>query len=390
MNLKSRNSNFKPTLSLKQIIETQIFFDQGAKSQKSDEDLLYLSKKWNAFLTIIIVIFGLIGHSITINIYRHTRNRKNSSTVYLLCLAIADSIFLIIHFFEDTVRTYQSIYSDLSFISMINITDKYTIACRLINYIRYVLRFVSAYIIVAFTLKRLLMVYVSTNSNSKSYAWLTVSVIFLIGLFINLWVPFLFEIQTDENKNLYCDIDKKLKTEYFHITVVYICLIMFIPIVTIFLSNSLIIFKALKANSIQNLSIQQTILVSKNELNTKSFLTFNSSLTDDTNNRARSSSILAIKSYIENKNRNVNTVAKILLWISFSYAVLNLPYFVTWSLFFYEVAFQKMTDMVRKNNLFAAVQISELFFILNYSVQFYINYFTSLTFRRQIFLNNYS
>ena len=49
-----------------------------------------------------------------------------------------------------------------------------------------------------------------------------------------------------------------------------------------------------------------------------------------------------------------------------------------------------MTDMVRKDNLFAAVQISELFFILNYSVQFYINYFTSLTFRRQIFLNNYS
>lgn len=390
MNLKTRNSNLKPTLSLKQMIEAQIFFDQGSKSLEPNEDLLYLSKKWNAFLTIIIVIFGLIGHSITINIYRHTRNRKNSSTVYLLCLAIADSIFLIIHFFEDTVRTYQSIYSDLSFISMINITDKYTIACRLINYIRYVLRFVSAYIIVAFTLKRLLMVYVLTNSNSKSYAWLTVSVIFLIGLFINLWVPFLFEIQTDENKNLYCDIDKKLKTEYFHITVVYICLIMFIPIVTIFLSNSLIIFKAFKANSIQNLNIQQTILVSKNELNTKSFLTFNSSLTDDTNNRARSSSIVAIKSFIEDKSRNVNTVAKILLWISFSYAVLNLPYFVTWSLFFYEVAFQKMTDMVRKDNLFAAVQISELFFILNYSVQFYINYFTSLTFRRQIFLNNYS
>ena len=70
-------------------------------------------------------------------------------------------------------------------------------------------------------------------------------------------------------------------------------------------------------------------------------------------------------------------ITKSLLIISLSYAILSLPYLVAWFLYFIEVAFKHSSldenDLIRKNYLFAFLQISEVGFILNYSIHFYIN-----------------
>lgn len=117
-------------------------------------DLLETTRKINIHFIFVIIIFGIIGHILTIFVYGKKRFRTNSSTVYILCLSINDCFFLIVHFFEDTIRTYIDIYlldteDSLTFIRYLNITDRFYSACVLTNYLRNVLRFISAYIVVA-------------------------------------------------------------------------------------------------------------------------------------------------------------------------------------------------------------------------------------------------
>lgn len=66
-----------------------------------------ITRKINIFLSIFIIIIGLIGNFIQAAVFLHKKFRINSSNVYLLILALSDGLFLIIHFFEDTLRTYQ-------------------------------------------------------------------------------------------------------------------------------------------------------------------------------------------------------------------------------------------------------------------------------------------
>ena len=185
----------------------------------------------------------------------------------------------------------------------------------------YLLRFTSAYVVVAFTVQRLLTIYVSPKNKfkSKKYAWITVLSILIIGLVINIWVPFLFVIQTNEAGQQYCDIRKEYKIEYFNITFAYICLIMFIPIVTVFVCNCMIIFKTFKViesskNSKFNTSITLQPIKSRAVKDEKFLL-----------NETAVDGGLEETLPLEDKQKSVNKVAKILLWISFSFAILNLP-----------------------------------------------------------------
>ena len=123
------------------------FYSQNIYQSESEknEEFIDLLKKINAYSTILIVLLGLVGHFITINVYTRKRNRTNAITVYLLCLAVNDSLFLIVHFFEDTLRTLNNFtLSDASkspdisskIISALKIADKFNLTCQIINYLR--------------------------------------------------------------------------------------------------------------------------------------------------------------------------------------------------------------------------------------------------------------
>jgi hypothetical protein len=177
------------------------------------------------------------------------RFRIKPASVYLFCLSINDTLFLLIHSFEDTLRTFNDVYfqstrneSSFSlFINSINIIDNYNYACIIGNYLRYTLRFISAYIYVAFTIQRLAIVYSPFTNKSKTThsAWITIHFIVGISFLFNIWVPFLFEITTDSNELTYCDIKMSRKTIYFVISSLYICLITLIPITVMFYSLNL-------------------------------------------------------------------------------------------------------------------------------------------------------
>lgn len=120
--------------------------------------MLEIARELSIYTTFFLVLIGLIGNFLIIFVFCQSRFRSNSSNVYLLCLAVNDSLFLLVHLIEDTVKNYERMFihdnshsnnstnSFEFFFILLNITNRYDVACRLINYLRYVLRFISAYI----------------------------------------------------------------------------------------------------------------------------------------------------------------------------------------------------------------------------------------------------
>lgn len=71
------------------------------------------SRKLNIILTIVIILIGLIGNFLTLFVFSQKKFkcfRSNSSHIYLMSLAANDSLFLFVHFFEDTIRTLSKFF----------------------------------------------------------------------------------------------------------------------------------------------------------------------------------------------------------------------------------------------------------------------------------------
>lgn len=361
------------------------------------ESLLVLSQsgKVNIFSIVIITLIGLIGNFLTIMVFSQKKFRINSSSVYLLCLAINDSLFLIIHLVEDTMKTFKDMYLNESELTnelnLFALMDQFEIACRFINYMRNVLRFISAYIVVLFTIQRLAIVYhpLSRKFISIKSAWKTVLMITIVSILINIWVPFMFEIEISENKS-FCDIKKYFKREYFYLNIIYTTFIMLIPMLIILLCNLSIIYKTVinesKRKELQLIGFKQpSTLRKKTNANLKVVV-------EQKEEKRPSYSIVKPHYMTENqliKNRtkiSKNSSKKMtimLLFISFSFLFLNLPYFISWMMCFYEASLQKL-EFKQKSYLYAALQISEIFYVLNYGIKFFIYCTSSTLFNNQL------
>ena len=99
--------------------------------------LLIASRKINIYATICVILIGLIGNFITMFIFSQKKFRTNSSHVYLLCLSIIDTFFLVNHFFEDTIRAYISIYFSKTDDLFFKTIFRNETICRLANYFQY-------------------------------------------------------------------------------------------------------------------------------------------------------------------------------------------------------------------------------------------------------------
>jgi hypothetical protein len=118
---------------------------------------LEISMILNIFFTIVFIIIGLCGNFITLLVYGQSKNRVNASNIFISCLAIFESVFLIPHFFEDTIRTIISTkrllqnnidLDNYDFIEKLNIIDNNYLMCSLFNYLRYTFRFIQAYTVI--------------------------------------------------------------------------------------------------------------------------------------------------------------------------------------------------------------------------------------------------
>lgn len=411
------------------------------------------TRKVNIFITIIIITIGIIGNGLAVFVFAQKKFRLHSSSIYLLCLCFCDGLFLLMHFFEDTLRTYIDVYlndntnsvtpecvkalgasvisttlspysiipqaANLSkhhmdnWLKLLNITDRFDFSCRLVNYLRYFLRFISAYIIIAFTIQRTFAIYspfFQSKFESNRQAWLIVIILVIVGFILNLWVPFLFNpIQDVQTSIQYCDIKKEYSRAYFLLTIFYIALTMLIPIVVIFCCNILIIIYVLKAgkkrehminmditkkfknpaiSSYQSEEIRPLALQSKKSRQsdgldaTRNFSVSMTSIADNVSKK--SLKLNATHSKHQSRRSESNRITRMLLLMSFSYAILNLPYFVSWCLFFYRMGIQKNYNIITKYYLFSAINLCEIFYVLNYGVHFFIYCASGQKFRQQL------
>ena len=114
--------------------------------------------------------------------------------------------------------------------------------CRLVNYFRYFLRIISAYIKVAFTIQRVIAIYspfLQTKFKSIRIAWIIIAAITLIGGLLNVWVLFLFKPLSVQLDLKYCDVEQEFSSAYFKINISYVVLTMLKPIIVIFVCDYL-------------------------------------------------------------------------------------------------------------------------------------------------------
>lgn len=333
------------------------------------EFLLQFTHKVNINTSIAVITVGLLGNLIIKIVFFKKKFQINSSHIYLLSSTISDSLYLLIQLFEDTVASFCNLYSlNNSFIvNILNIANYNHLTCQSISYLRYLLRFISSYIVVLFTIQRLYMVSKPLSIRFKSIksAWQTVGMITLISLVINLWVPFIFQINTNESNDHYCDINKEFKREYFILNLVYIWIVMLIPMIIILICNLVIMVKTCENNSKKK----------KKELNKSSFTKVSSNTIYEARHMINRKSI--------NFEKSTPKLTCILMAISFSFVFLNLPYLILWTIYFYQIGFYQI-DTASKNYLFALLHIAEIFYFINYGLNFFIICVTESFFRNKL------
>ena len=346
------------------------------------ETFLVVSRKANICATLSFILFGLIGNILLISVFLNRKFRINSSNVYLLSLAVNNTLFLVIHL-EETFKSFVDVFGDFGqddvttryyydyFYKLalkLNLTDNFSVACRSFNFLRYVLRFNSSYIILAFTFQRLsLLIFPSTEKklNSKIIAWKTVITIAIVSLLFNSWVLILFKTQT-QNDVKHCDVDMTWKDEYYILTLVYTLLIIVAPIFAITISLLFICVKIFSKKPLTSLFRKQSVVrfnFRSKKKNSNEPETFHEPLVQEKKLKLKSyfMDVNKVINRISNKTNNSIKITKVLVLIATLYAAFNIPYLIISFVFFYNILEQEM-DSTGKNYLFGSVQIAEIFY----------------------------
>jgi len=203
----------------------------------------------------ILTTLGIVGNILSILIFLSPRYRRQSSHFYLLSLALSDLCFLIINLFEDTFRNHNQLYK-----SRINFLDRSSsIICIFIEYARNVTRLLSSWIIVSFTIERLLVVFHPLKRAiicRRKIARFVVFIVFLISLLSNINVPFHYGIITvsnnPENDDTICDILPTYRSIYMRFAIITMITVYLLPMCIIGCINMLICCKLWRKSSLMD------------------------------------------------------------------------------------------------------------------------------------------
>ncbi|CAF1544664.1 unnamed protein product [Didymodactylos carnosus] len=210
-----------------------------------------ISHQISIYLTFFLTFFGIIGNILAILIFYSPKFRKQSSHLYLLTLAVSDLCFLIINLFEDTFRNHNDLYN-----SNIDFLDRSTtLICILVQYIRNISRLTSSWIVVLFTIERLIVVFYPLKRQlicRRKIARYELFGLVIIGLLLNINVPFHYGIiiSTTNNTTItsICDLLPKYRPVYMRFAIGTMISVYLIPMCIIGFVNMLIISQLSRKN----------------------------------------------------------------------------------------------------------------------------------------------
>lgn len=213
--------------------------------------LVLIERYMSIYGPFVLTTFGIIGNILSILIFLSPRYRRQSSHFYLLSLALSDCCFLIINLLEDTFRNHNDLYQ-----SHINFIDRSSsLICILVQYARNTTRLLSSWIIVAFTIERLLVVFHPLKRAiicRRKIARFVVLILFFASLLVNINVPFHYGIVSASNNpktdETICDILPKYRSIYMRFAISSMITVYLVPMCIISIVNMLICCKLWSKN----------------------------------------------------------------------------------------------------------------------------------------------
>ncbi|CAF1595628.1 unnamed protein product, partial [Adineta ricciae] len=204
------------------------------------------------YSSIVLVIVGMIGSLLSIKVFSSTKIRRNSSNEYLITMSFIVALLLFNFFCDEVLR---SIVHDFNVDLPLNLIDLSGPLCKCSTYFRHTLRFAAHWIVVAFTLERLIVVYFPLQTSVLCNPRSARRICFVI-LVLSFLLPFYSFIMSDviENKNhnlLECDIMDKFNRIYFYLTIIYGNLTLTFPICIVCIVNILTVRQLLRAGRLR-------------------------------------------------------------------------------------------------------------------------------------------
>ena len=212
-----------------------------------DNDEVMLSHIICLYGTAFFVIIGLTGNIMNILVFSRKDMRNVSSNIYLLLLALSDSIYLVSVFSSKILNTlYCLYYRD----SAIDIYNRSNTMCRTVQFLMDLTSDYSTCLVLLFTLERFVAVFAPTQFKSLCTAQRAKIVCFVMFLItVGSIGPYHFmymKVQVTKTGNMYCAIDSHYESVFSTTYVVEMIIYRVIPTVLTAGFNISIIYKVIK------------------------------------------------------------------------------------------------------------------------------------------------
>ena len=116
-----------------------------------------LSHRFVTYSSLVFVLIGLVGNFFSILVFTSREMRVLSSNVYLLMLALSDTLYLLSVFFRKTLSGFRCLYFQNT--GFVDLYHRSNVGCRLLQYLLDLFADYSICLILAFTIERFMAVY---------------------------------------------------------------------------------------------------------------------------------------------------------------------------------------------------------------------------------------
>ncbi|XP_052059309.1 neurotensin receptor type 1-like [Mytilus californianus] len=309
-------------------------------------DVYHAGRYFYAYFTPIIIVVGILGNTLSLNVFLSRNLRSLSSSTYLAALSVSDLFIITSYVTVEWLRRGLTFLFPGTNVRFLDVNGM----CELQLYISYVSRFMSSWLLVAFTVERyigicfpLLRRNLCTTTSTRKI----VSGIFLLSAIIVIYKPILSGIYKSDAGNVYCTGSPQHGFISFVFDSIFALLISFVPFVIIIVINILIMKKLLRQ---------------KRSKNCKRVMTEESTI------------------------RLEFTI--ILLALSICFIIFNIPYLVLWCRNFltskYVTTLNASASDVNLSYWQGLLYFVRTIFYINYCINFFLYLITGAYFRREV------
>ncbi|KAI0240756.1 hypothetical protein LSAT2_008452 [Lamellibrachia satsuma] len=202
------------------------------------------SLRFYLYTSIVFIIAGLIGNSLSVLVFSSREMRGISSNVYLLLLAISDSLYLMSVFFTKTLTTIRCLYFPDSAADIFN---RSSALCKLLQHTMDMFSDYSTCLILAFTVERYIAIYLPIRF--KSLCSVRRARIVCATVFVSVCVfiaPYHFMYIGRVHDLDVCAVLTEYETEFMALYIVEALIFRVIPVFVIALLNGMIIVRVTK------------------------------------------------------------------------------------------------------------------------------------------------